>query len=139
VDWPEVVAGLWPELKATQLMMHAALCDHCGPLLHAASSSLSAADDATPQEEKLLAELKAPARPEVIPVPVLAAPRRWLGVRWFVPALVALVIAGVLAVRPRAPSLTVTPTLMSSAEFAELAVRSHRQQCGGKFAAGCAV
>lgn len=30
VDWHEVAAGLWPELKATQLIMHAALCDHCG-------------------------------------------------------------------------------------------------------------
>jgi len=134
VDWPEVVAGLWPELKATQLMMHAALCDHCGPLLRAASSLSAAGDDATPQEEKLLAELKAPARPEVIPVPVLAAPRRWLGVRWFVPALAALVIAGVFAARPRASSYTLTPTLMSSAEFAELAVRSHRQHAEGSLA-----
>jgi hypothetical protein len=33
VDWHEVAAGLWPELKAKQLIMHAALCDHCGPLL----------------------------------------------------------------------------------------------------------
>ncbi len=38
VDWHEVAAGLWPELKATQLIMHAALCDHCGPLLRAATS-----------------------------------------------------------------------------------------------------
>jgi anti-sigma factor RsiW len=138
VDWPEVVAGLWPELKATQLMMHAALCDHCGPLLRVASSLSAVGDDATPQEEKLLAELKAPARPELIPVPVLATPRRWLGVRWFVPALAALVIAGVIAARPRASSLTMTPTLrltlMSSAEFSELAVRSHRQHAEGSLA-----
>src|SRR5215467_6523631 len=26
VDWHEVVAGLWPEFKATQLIMHAAQC-----------------------------------------------------------------------------------------------------------------
>ena len=38
VDWHEVAAGLWPELKAKQLIMHAALCDHCGPLLRAATS-----------------------------------------------------------------------------------------------------
>jgi anti-sigma factor RsiW len=103
-------------------MMHAALCDHCGPLLRAAASG----DDATPQEEKLLAELKTPARPELIPVPVADAPRRWLGVRWFVPALAALVIAGAFAARPRPSS-----TLMSSADFAELAVRSHRQHAEG--------
>ena len=60
VDWHEVAAGLWPELKATQLIMHAALCDHCGPLLRAATS---VDDDPTPQEEKLLAELKVPSRP----------------------------------------------------------------------------
>ena len=29
VDWHEVAAGLWPELKAKQLIKHAALCDHC--------------------------------------------------------------------------------------------------------------
>jgi len=37
IDWYEVAAGLWPELKAKQLIMHAALCDHCGPLLRAAT------------------------------------------------------------------------------------------------------
>jgi len=62
VDWHEVAAGLWPELKATQLIMHAALCDHCGPLLRAATS---VDDDPTPQEEKLLAELKVPSRPVI--------------------------------------------------------------------------
>src|SRR6266481_2680700 len=53
VDWHEVAAGLWPELKATQLIMHAALCNHCGPLLRAATS---VNDDPTPQEETLLAQ-----------------------------------------------------------------------------------
>src|SRR5690242_2942484 len=51
IDWHEVAAGLWPELKAKQLIIHAALCDHCGPLLRAATS---VHDDPTPQEEKLL-------------------------------------------------------------------------------------
>jgi hypothetical protein len=31
VDWREVAAGLWPELKTTQLIMRAALRDHRGP------------------------------------------------------------------------------------------------------------
>ena len=69
VDWHEVAAGLWPELKAKQLIMHAALCDHCGPLLRAATS---VDDDPTPQEEKLLAELKAPSRPDAKPCNRLA-------------------------------------------------------------------
>jgi hypothetical protein len=48
VDWHEVAAGLWPELKATPLIMHAALCDHCGPLLRAATS---VDDELTPQQK----------------------------------------------------------------------------------------
>src|SRR5216683_3149474 len=96
VDWHEVAAGLWPELKAKQLIMHAALCDHCGPLLRAATS---VDDDPTPQEEKLLAELKAPSRPDFIPrrVPPPPSPRRFL--RWLVPALALIVIVGVLVTR----------------------------------------
>ncbi|HZD93971.1 MAG TPA: hypothetical protein VE133_06935, partial [Candidatus Sulfotelmatobacter sp.] len=85
VDWHEVAAGLWPELKARQLIMHAALCDHCGPLLRAATS---VDDDPTPEEEKLLAELKAPSRPVFIPQPAPTPPsprRRFM--RWLVPAL----------------------------------------------------
>ena len=62
VDWYEVAAGLWPESKANQLILHAALCNHCGPLLRAATS---VDDEATPEEEKLLAELKSPSRPAV--------------------------------------------------------------------------
>src|SRR6266581_6529969 len=75
VDWHEVAAGLWPELKTKQLIMHAALCDHCGPLLRAAAS---VDDDATPQEELLLAQLKAPSQPVVktvsVAISVEAAP-----------------------------------------------------------------
>src|SRR6266699_4177410 len=66
VDWHEVAAGLWPELKAKQLIMHAALCDHCGPLLRAATS---VDDDPTHEEEKLLAQLQAPSRPTVNAIP----------------------------------------------------------------------
>ena len=62
VDWHEVASGLWPELKATQLIMHAALCDHCGPLLRAAAS---VDNDPAPREERLLAELKSPSRPVI--------------------------------------------------------------------------
>ena len=55
VDWHEVAAGQWPELKAKQLIMHAALCDHCGPLLRAATSVND--DPSAEEEEVTLAQL----------------------------------------------------------------------------------
>jgi anti-sigma factor RsiW len=126
VDWHEVAAGLWPELKAKQLIMHAALCDHCGPLLRAATS---VDDDPTPEEEKLLAELKAPSRPDFIPqrVPPLPSPRRFL--RWLVPALALMVIAFVVSMKPPSSS-----TPLSGLKFAEFAVDAHRQHAQGNLA-----
>jgi anti-sigma factor RsiW len=127
VDWHEVAAGLWPELKAKQLIMHAALCDHCGPLLRAATS---VDDDPTPLEEKLLAELKVPSPPDFIPRRVLPPPpppRQFM--RWLVPALALIVIVGVLVTRP--PS---SPTPLSGQKFAEFAVSTHRQHAQGGLA-----
>ena len=132
VDWHEVAAGLWPELKATQLIMHAALCDHCGPLLRAATS---VDDDPTPQEEQLLAELKAPSRPvlKAKPVPpdpwVLPVWRRFLQWQILAPALALIVIVGVLGTRP--PS---SPAPLSGSMFADFAVRTHRQHAQGSLA-----
>jgi anti-sigma factor RsiW len=129
VDWHEVAAGLWPELKAKQLIMHAALCDHCGPLLRAATS---VDDDPSPQEEKLLAELQAPSRPDPIPqlpLRVPSAPPHRQFIRWLVPALALMVIVGVLLTRP--PS---SPTPVSGAKFAEFAVSTHRQHAQGSLA-----
>lgn len=123
VAWHEVAAGLWPELKAKQLIMHAALCDHCGPLLRAATS---VDDDPTPQEEKLLAELKGPSRPDPEPVP--PSPSLWQ-FRWLVPALALIVIAGVLVTRRPSP-----PTPLSGQKFAEFAVSTHRQHAQGSLA-----
>jgi anti-sigma factor RsiW len=126
VDWHEVAAGLWPELKAKQLITHAALCDHCGPLLRAATS---VDDDPTPQEEKLLAELRAPSRPDLVPqrVPQPPSPRRFM--RWLVPALALTVIAIMVSTRP--PS---SPTQFSGLKFAEFAVNAHRQHAQGNLA-----
>ncbi len=124
VSWHEVAAGLWPELKAKQLIMHAALCDHCGPLLRAATS---VDDDPTPQEEKLLAELKASSRPDFIPRRVLPpppSPRRFM--RWLVPALALTMIA--LVVRM---ILLSSPTPLSGSKFAEFAASTHRQHAQG--------
>ncbi len=125
VDWHEVAAGLWPELKAKQLIMHAALCDHCGPLLRAATS---VDDDATPQEQKLLAQLKAPSRPDLVRPPVPPprpasprAPRRFM--RWLVPVLALIVIVGVLRKLP-----------LSGSRYAEIAVTMHRQYAQGNLA-----
>ena len=134
VDWHEVAAGLWPEWKAKQLIMHAALCDHCGPLLRAATSMN---DDPTPQEEKLLAQLKAPSRPVVKPRPEPIPPsprsqpiwRQFLQWRIFVPAVALMVIVGVVSMRQ--PS---SPTPLSGPKFAEFAVRTHRQHAQGSLA-----
>jgi anti-sigma factor RsiW len=129
VDWHEVAAGLWPELKAKQLIMHAALCDHCGPLLRAATNVI---DDPTPQEEELLAELKAPSRPRPSPIPSpvpAPPPPSWRFMRWLVPAVALLVIVGVLSTRP--PS---SPTPLSGPEYAKFAVRTHRQHAHGSLA-----
>jgi len=127
VDWHEVAAGLWPELKARQLIMHAALCDHCGPLLRAATS---VDDDPTPQEEKLLAQLKAPSRPDPIPSPVPPPrPSSWRFMRWLVPAVALMVIVGVLGTRP--PS---SPTPLSGLEYATFAVNTHKQRAQGSLA-----
>src|SRR6266851_4025507 len=104
VSWHEVAAGLWPELKAKQLIMHAALCDHCGPLLRAATS---VDDDPTPEEEELLAELKAPSRPDLTRERVLPPPPgRFM--RWLVPAVALILIVAALVV----------PTPLSGAKFA---------------------
>ncbi len=124
VDWYEVAIGLWPELKARQLLVHAGTCDHCGPLLRTAAS---VNQEATPQEEKLLAELKAPSRPEPIPQPVTPSSPRWPFVRWLVPALALILIVGVLVTWPSSRPL-------SGAKYAEFAVTTHRQHAQGNLA-----
>ena len=126
IDWQEVANGLWPEFKAKQLIMHAALCDHCGPLLRAATS---AGDDATPQEEKLLAQLRAPSRPHLTPAPALHSMPRWQFMRWLVPVALAMVIVGIIGIKP--PS---SQARLSGPQFAEFAVNAHRQHVQGTLA-----
>jgi anti-sigma factor RsiW len=126
VNWHEVAAGLWPELKAKQLIMHAALCDHCGPLLRAATS---VDDDPTPQEEKLLAELKAPSRPDLTPERVPPPPPPPGFLRWLVPAMAPILVVGVLVTIRLA-----SPAPLSGAEYAEFAVKTHRQYAQGNLA-----
>jgi len=117
IDWFDVAFGLWPESRARQLIMHAALCDHCGPLLRKATSL---ALTPTPHEEKLLAELKAPSQPVPPPPP----PRRFM--RWLVPAMAVMIVAGLATWLLRRP--------LSGAKFAEFAVGTHRQHAQGNLA-----
>ena len=124
VDWNEVAAGLWPELKATQLMMHAALCEHCGPLLRAATRMEY---DPTPQEERLLAELKPPSRPDARPAKLWLPPLDQF-MKWLVPAVALMVIAAFLGTRP------LSPARLSGTQFAEFAVDIHRRHEQGSLA-----
>jgi anti-sigma factor RsiW len=123
VDWYEVAAGLWPELKAQQLIAHAALCDHCGPLLRAAAS-LDA--DPTADEERFLATLAAPTRP--------ASPRDsstrdvqvrrpfWTFTKWAIPAAIAVMVA-LIVLMPQTP--------LSGSSYAEIATSTHEQHLQG--------
>jgi hypothetical protein len=123
VDWYEVAAGLWPELRTKQLIMHAALCDHCGPLLRAASS---VDNEPTPQEKQLLAQLKAPSRPDFIPSPFWASQPRLRIMKWLVPALAFMLIVGILMTRPRS-----SPAQFSGPHFAEFAAGTYNQYVRG--------
>jgi anti-sigma factor RsiW len=134
VDWHEVCAGLWPELKAKQLIAHAALCDHCGPLLRAA---VSTDEKASPEEEELLAQLKAPSRP-VLKAMAKPAPRNtrvpsfWTQIlKWkmAVPALALMIVFAMLGTRWHS-----SPKRLSGPSFAEFAVSTHRQHAEGRLA-----
>jgi hypothetical protein len=127
VDWDEVAAGLWPERRAKQAMMHAALCEHCGPSLRAAAQRVCVMTSA---EEQLRAQWKASSRPHRNRA---GSWRRLLSqaMAWWAPVAVAIVIAGVLSTWSTAPR-----TSISAAQFAELAVRTHRQHIRGELALG---
>lgn len=128
VDWFEVAAGLWPELKAKQLMMHAAQCGHCGPLLRAA---LSVDEEPTPEEERFLARLRPPSRPEPALIPIKKMQRRWQWqlARWAVPVAAMAMLVGVFRIRADH-----SPRALSGPEFATLAADTYRQQTDGTLA-----
>jgi len=120
VDWQEVADGMWPELKAKQLIMHAARCEHCGPLLRAASSA-----EATPDEEQLLAQLKAPSQPRSTRSPGSVWRVREASA-WLVPAAALIAFVGILITRP-----SLSPPKVAASTFTEFAVNVHRQHAGG--------
>jgi len=105
VDWNEVATGLWPEGKTKFLVMHAALCDHCGPLLRAATTREPAAG-IHPQAAQRSAS--------------------WRFMRWLTPVLALLAIAAGLITELRGP--------LSGARFAELSVKTHKQHAQGNLA-----
>ena len=121
VDWQEVADGMWPELKAKQLIMHAALCEHCGPLLRAASSA-----EATPHEEQLLAQLKAPSQPRPARSPGSSLWRGWRASALPVSAAALIAFVGILITRP-----SLSPATVAASTFNEFAVNVHRQHAGG--------
>jgi len=127
VDWYEVAAGLWPEMKARQLITHAALCGHCGRLLRAATLLQA---DATPEEEQFLAQLAPPQRPVVAVSPARdkrAFASRGLFLQWAGAALFAILFVAAFVVRnPRAP--------LSGEALAEFAATTHQQRTQGKLA-----
>lgn len=126
VDWHEVAAGLWPELKARQLIMHAATCEHCGPQLRAATSE---EPEPTADEEELLAELKVPTLASHATRIAQPRPQRWKFTRWLVPAVSFLLVVGVLGA-----IWTRSTTPLSGQKFAEFAVKSHKQHAQGSLA-----
>jgi len=132
IDWHEVASGLWPEFKARQLIVHAATCGHCGPLLRAATN-LSA--DPTPQEEQFLASLEPPLRPAFHrpPQPSFAHQsflwKSLLQWRIAAPAFgLVLMLAAFLAINisPSGP--------LAGSRFAQFAVATHRQHFQGGLA-----
>jgi hypothetical protein len=132
VDWDEVAAGLWPELKTHQLIAHAARCAHCGPLLRAAAS----ADEATPQEEEFLRRLKAPSRPALTAArksaPAKQSLRIWerlMGWKTLVPAGALLVVVVVLETSWPSSSAPI-----SGMELARFAASTHEQHMRGNLA-----
>jgi anti-sigma factor RsiW len=84
-------------------------------------------DDPTPQEEELLAQLKAPSRPDFIPRRVLPPPpSRWRFMRWLVPAAALILIVAALDMWS-----PLSPRPLSGAKFAEFAASTHRQHAQG--------
>jgi anti-sigma factor RsiW len=122
VNWYELASGLWPEFKAAQLIKHAALCDHCGPLLRAATRMEYFP---TPGEEELVEGLRAKFTAGPISAQASRLPFRQF-VKWFAPIMSLIVIAGVWAVRS-----SMEPRRLSGPEIARFAVNTHRRHAEG--------
>lgn len=113
VDWQDVVTGSWPEMKIRQLISHAALCDHCGPMLRAATR------DAGNKRSQELVPAGIPARFAKPPA------RRWQLLAWLIPVCSAVVVLGVLFGGPLFSST------LSGTKYAEFAARMHVRHAQG--------
>lgn len=122
IDWNEVATGLWPEYKTRQLIAHASVCDQCGPLLRAATL---VEDDASPDEEHLLAFLKRPSRPDLT-FPSSERPSRWF-MKWLVPAVALALLFVVVIAKPPSSS-----TSVSGQQLSEFAVQTHERHAQGR-------
>jgi anti-sigma factor RsiW len=122
VNWFELAAGLWPELKAAQLIQHAALCAHCGPLLRAATRL---EHYPTPSEQKMVAGLTVRERHRA-PASSSRGLPIWFSTKWFAAAMTLILLAGAWAARS---SLSSRP--LSGSEIAEFALATHRQHAQG--------
>ena len=120
VDWHEVADGQWPELKAKQLIMHAALCNHCGPLLRAATVL---EQEPTAQEEAFLSRLATPQRPEPMRRNLAPSLPRFAFLKWAVAAALVVMVAGFGTLTWR--------TSLKGTRFAEFAANIHKQQLQG--------
>ena len=124
IDWNEVAAGLWPEQRAKQLIMHAAVCDQCGPLLRSATV---VEDDANADEERLLTSLSHPSRPDLT-IASSEKPSRWF-MKWLVPAVALALLFVVVIAKPPLPS-----TSVSAQQLSEFAVQTHERHAQGRLA-----
>lgn len=112
VEWHEVVAGSWPEMKTRQLILHAAACDHCGPLLRAATREAGQAKAGEAAAATPNSELVVPQR------------RSWHILRWAIPlGSVTMVLAVLLAIP--------LSSIISGTKYAEFAARAHGRHVRG--------
>jgi len=121
VNWDEIAAGAWPELKARQLILHAATCDFCGPQLKQAAKQRQSA----PEKKQL------PATPPLPADPISSPDRHWLqfvSLKMLAGVLALFVIVGLWRAIPGRSS-----SPLSGPEIAQLAVATHRQHAAGHF------
>ena len=126
VDWHEVAAGLWPELKARELIRHAALCDSCGPSLRAAASANI--DSTAAQKDSKAAQGIAPLRPGCASFCPTSPWQHWRFLKWLSPVVALILIVGLVTAirRPTRP--------LSGSQYAEFAVHTHNQHAKGNLA-----
>src|SRR5262249_26625192 len=88
VNWYRVATGMLPESEASQWIMHAAPCDHCGPRLRAATRTAEVAPQAA-----ILSEPKIAAQPNQKSTGTWHPPA-WQFAKWLVPVTAFLLIIG---------------------------------------------